>query len=106
MASVVDLANLRVTEPDVAGLAEDGADGISDLGGFEHCGRHLVQERQERVEIVLVDDRDSHVFVRETAGSRDAGETTADDDHVGQVGEIWKVLRRIGRLHHISTKHS
>ena len=57
--------------------------------GLEQVGGDLVQERLERVVVVLVDQRDVDVGVLELPGRTDAPEATAEDDHVRTLACRW-----------------
>ena len=52
-----------VAEHDVGIVAEDGANGIGDVGGIQPGRGHLVEQRLEGVEVVLVDEGDVHRLV-------------------------------------------
>jgi hypothetical protein len=81
-ARVIDFANATMAETDVVGVAEDRADGVGHVGRFESRRRHLVQQGQERVEVVLVHDGDANVLVDQSPRGGDARESSADDHYV------------------------
>ncbi len=58
--------------------------GIGDVRRLEARRGDLVEQRQERVEVMPVDDGDPHGLVGEVFYDRDAGKTCADDNHVRQ----------------------
>ena len=66
-------------------MAQDGADGLSNVGGREHGQRDLVEQRLKGVVIAAVDHRDIDRQVPETFGSVKAGEASADDDDAGAM---------------------
>ena len=61
-------------------LAEEVAQRVPDGDRLQQVGGDLVQERLERVVVVLVDEHDVHVGVLELACGADAGEAAAEDD--------------------------
>ena len=75
-----DLAELHA---DARVLPEQLTDVHRHIGGRELIRRHLVQERQELVVVVLVDQGDMHVVVvlRELFRAADPGEPGAHDHH-------------------------
>src|SRR6185437_3219590 len=58
----------------------------SDGRPLEQVGRDLVQQRLERVVVVLVDEDDVHVGVLQLPGRADAGEAPAQDHHAPPRG--------------------
>ena len=76
----VDAGDPPVPKGHIFGLPEDGANRIRDVGWLEAGRGDLVEQRQEGVEVVLVDDRDPDIRAGETLGDLDPGEATADDD--------------------------
>jgi hypothetical protein len=60
-------------------LAEDGADGLGDLGGGEDGEGDLVEERLEGVEVLAVDECDVDGEFGEAEGGVHAGEASAED---------------------------
>jgi hypothetical protein len=71
-----------VTESHVLGVTEYRADGKGHVGRFQSGRRYLIEERHERMKIVLVDDRDSDVSIGQSLGDRDASESPTNDDDV------------------------
>ena len=65
---------------DVGVLVEEVAQRVSHLGGLQQVGRELVEERLERVVVVLVDEDDVGVGVLQRPGRADAAEAAAEDD--------------------------
>jgi hypothetical protein len=63
--------------------AHDPTHGVGDVGGVEAGGGHLVEQRQERVEVVPVDEGDLDVDVGQAAGGREPAEAGADDHDLG-----------------------
>ena len=83
------LASHRVDRPglgqdDVGVLlaAQDRADRIGDVGRRKRRGRHLVEERLEKVVIAPIDDRDADRGLREPPGRLEAAKTRANQDDV------------------------
>ncbi len=75
----VDPADTPVAEPNVIDAVEQPAHRMGDVGGVQACGRHLVEKRLERVEVVPVDDGHRDV-VAERPGDGQPAEPGADDD--------------------------
>src|SRR5664280_2230007 len=75
---VVNGTYATVTKANVSGGAENRSNWVGDVGRLEARGRHLVQERLKRVEVVLVDNRDANILITEAFGSRDSREATTD----------------------------
>ena len=71
---------------DVAMVAEDGADGLGDIGGGEHGEGDLVEERLEDVVVLAVDEGDVDWELGETHGGVNAGKASAKDDDAFAVG--------------------
>ena len=76
---------------DVGVLVEEIAQRVPHLGGLQQVGRELVEQRLERVVVVLVDEDDIGVGVLQRPGRADAGEASAEDDdtrppRLGAVG--------------------
>ena len=65
---------------DVGLLVEEVAQRVPHLGRLQQVGRELVEERLERVVVVLVDEDDVGVGVLQGPGRADAGEAAAEDD--------------------------
>ena len=59
---------------------------VPDRGGLQQVGGDLVQERLERVVVVLVDHRHGDVGVLELPGGADATEAPTEDDHMRRPG--------------------
>ena len=64
-------------------MAQDGADGLGDVGRRKHGQRHLVEQRLKSVVVAAVDDSDVDGQMREPLGRVQAGESAADDDDAG-----------------------
>ena len=79
----VDAAHRGLVHGGVRLVVEQVAQRVPDRGRLQQVGGDLVQERLERVVVVLVDDRDVDVGVLELAGGADAPEAAAEDEHVG-----------------------
>ncbi len=81
-ALVVDADDATTTEPHMALAVEQPAHRMRNVGGVQAGGRHLVEERLKGVEVVLVDDGDSHA-VTQSASDGESAEPGSDDDHTG-----------------------
>ena len=66
---------------DVGMVAQDGANGLSDVRRREYSQRNLVQQRLKRVVVLAIDQRHIHRQVGEPHCRVDASESTADHDH-------------------------
>ena len=66
-------------------MAQDGADGLGDIGRGKHGQRDLVEQRLKCVVIATVDYGDIDWQVREALGRVQAGKARADDDDAGAV---------------------
>jgi hypothetical protein len=106
VSDVIDLSYRRVTKPDVLRLPEDGTNRVGHFCWLEHGGGDLVEEREERVKIVLVNNGDAHLFIGQPFGDGDAPKAASNDHDMGQVGEIRERGSRIGGHRHIYVKHS
>ena len=67
-------------------LVEQVAQRVTDRGGLEEVGRDLVQERLERVVVVLVHEQDVGVGVLELLDRSDAAEPTSQHDDPRPIG--------------------
>jgi hypothetical protein len=77
----VDGGDRALPEVDVGVATHDAAHGVGDVGSVQAGGGHLVQQRQERVEVVAVDDGDVDIgLAPEAAGHGEAPEAGSDDD--------------------------
>ena len=65
----------------VALVAQDGADGLSDVGRRKHCQRDLIEQRLKGVVIAAIDYGDVDRQACEPFCSVKAGKARADDDH-------------------------
>ena len=76
-------ATFDPTEPEAEVLLplEDPADLVSDVAGVERRGRHLVEQRLERVEVVLVDHQHVDGCVAQALGGVEPAEAGAHDHH-------------------------
>jgi hypothetical protein len=66
-------------------MAQDGSDGLSDVGRGKHGERDLVEQRLKGVMIAAIDYRDVDRQMREPFGGVKAGKACADDDNAGMV---------------------
>ena len=82
IARLVDAAHEGVSESHVRGVSEDRADREGHVGRLESGRRDLVEQRLERVEVVLVDDGDPDVLVGQDLGGCDPRKTPTDDHDV------------------------
>ena len=64
---------------DVRLVVEEVAQRMADGSRLEQAGRDLVQERLERVVVVLVDEHDVGVGVLQLPRGADSGEASAED---------------------------
>ena len=100
----VDAHDARHVELEVGVYADDASHAGSDVVGRDPCSRDLVQERRERVEVVLVDQRDAERLARERPCGGQPAEARADDDHVRQFHPSSIPLAvRINRSHRDQT---
>ena len=88
-AADVDADDLVHEHLGVLLVAQDGADGLGDVGRREHGQGHLVEERLKDVVVAAVDDRDVDGEPCEAVGGVDAGKAAADNDHAGAAGPEW-----------------
>src|ERR1700722_3468194 len=79
VSRLVDAADPPVSESHVRGVTEDRANRKRHVGRFESRGRHLVEQRLKRVEVVLVVDRDAHVAPGQALRACDAAKAAAKD---------------------------
>ena len=76
---------------DVGVLVEEVAQRVAHLGGLQQVGRELIEERLERVVVVLVDEDDIGIGVLQRPGRADAAEAAAEDDDTRplHLGAFW-----------------
>ena len=67
------------------GSPDHPVDARRDVVGRDACGRNLVEQRREGVEVVLVDEGDVDLAFVERAGGGEAAEAGPDDDDVRPV---------------------
>ena len=88
ISCLIDAAHATVTKSHVRGVAENRANRKGHVGRLKTGRRHLIQQWQERVEVVLVDNGDPNVLMGQALGSGDAAESPTDNDDVGQRREV------------------
>jgi len=81
----VDRHGPAVAEHHVVLAAEDGANGIGDVGRVEPGRCHLVEQRLEGVEVVAVDDRHLHRLAPEMPDGAEPCEAGPDHHHAVHV---------------------
>ncbi len=69
-------------------LAQDGADGLGDVGRGEDGEGHLVEQRLKGVVVAAVDEGDVDGQLGQAFGGVDAGKTAADDDDARACGRL------------------
>ena len=77
----IDAGHRRGVHPGVRLLVEEVAERMADRGLRQQVGRHLVEERLERVVVVRVDEHDLGVRFLERPRRADPGEPAAQDQH-------------------------
>ena len=82
----VDVGDRPHHERRVAMATQQRAHGERDVAHVEAGRGHLVEQRLERVEVVLVDEGDAYVGVAERAHHSGAPEPCSDDDDVWPLG--------------------
>ncbi len=82
----------------IALMAQDGADGLGNVGGRQHRQRHLIEQGLEEVMIAAVDQGYIDGQVRQPGGGVQAGKASADDDHAGPAARLLLVLGRFGEF--------
>ena len=82
----VDPGDRRLLHLDVRMVVEQVAERMADRGRLEEVGRDLVQERLERVVVVLVDDEDVGGCILQLLGRSDACEPAAQDQDLRSIG--------------------
>ncbi len=95
----VDADHLIHQDFSVVVMAQDGADGLGDVGRRQHRERHLIEKRLKEVMIAAVDQGHVDGQVREALGRVEAGKASADDDHAGTARRLL-VLWRFGQFAH------
>ena len=75
--------DLVLADPDVVLLVKEVANRVSDCGLLEQPGRDLVEKRLEGVVVVLVDEHDVDVALRQLLGGADTGKAAAQDEDAG-----------------------
>ena len=79
----VDAAHLRGDEAEVGLVVDVLADRVADGLGIEDVGRHLVQQRLERVVVVAVHQHHVDRGLRQLPGGSQACEACPEDQHFG-----------------------
>ena len=87
----------------VALVAQDGADGLGDVGRRKHRERHLVEQRLKQMMIAPVDHGDIDRQVRQARGRVEAGEASTDDRPRGGGAALLLVVWRFGQARPIVT---
>jgi hypothetical protein len=82
----IDRGHLRLVDGGARVVVEQVAQGVPFRRRLEQVGGDLVEQRLERVIVVLVDDGDVDVGTAELAGGTDAAEAAAENDHVRAPG--------------------
>jgi hypothetical protein len=72
-------------DPGVVLIVEEVADRMPDGRLLQQARRDLVQQRLERVVVVLVDDDDLGVALLQLLRGTDPGEAAAEDEHAGSA---------------------
>ena len=78
--------------------AQDGADGLGDVGRREHSQRHLVKQRLEGVMVAPIYHGYVHRQTGQSFGRVKAGKASADDHHAGTASLRW--FERSGQFAH------
>ena len=81
----VDGRDQVLVDPRVVLVVEEVADRVADGRLLEQARRHLVQQRLERVVVVLVHDDDLDVALLQLLRSADSGEASAEDEDEGSA---------------------
>jgi hypothetical protein len=84
----VDVDNLVHEHFSVALAAQDGTDGLRDIGRRKYCQRYLVKKRLKDVMVAPVEHGDVDSQVGKTFGCVQAGKPGADDNDVRPV-RVW-----------------
>ena len=96
----VDSGDAVHVEARVVLVVKEIAHRVADRGLLEEAGGDLVQERLERVVVVLVDEHDVDVALLQPVSRSDAREAAAEDEHPGsravRVGAIAHLTPRVG----------
>jgi hypothetical protein len=74
--------------------AQDGADGLRDVGWREDRESHLIKERLEGVMVAAIHQGYVHGQAGKATGGVNAGKAAADDDDAGTVSE--RLFKRSG----------
>ena len=90
----VDAGDLVHEHLGVLLAAQDGADGLCDVGRREDGECDLVKERLEDVMVAAIHQRYVHRQPGKATGCVNAGKAAADDDNAGSVGE--RLFKRSG----------
>ena len=73
----------------VALVAQDGADGLGNVGRRQHRQRHLVKQRLKGVMVAAIDHGDVDLQARDPFGRMDPRKACADDNDTGTAGR-WR----------------
>jgi hypothetical protein len=86
--------DLREHDLGVELAAQYRANGCTDVGRRQGCGRDLVEERLEDMVIAAIDDGDVDGGMGKRLGRRQAGEPAADDEHPRAAARSSRPARR------------
>jgi hypothetical protein len=79
---MVDFHNLAVTKSDVLFFSKDCSNWVRNLSGLESGCRYLIEQWQESVKVVLINNRDLHVFANEASCGSNSSETSTRNHNV------------------------
>ncbi len=96
MGRLVDADHVVHQNFGVGLLAQDGADGLGDIGRGQDGERHLIEQGLERVMIAPIDDGHIHRELGESDGCVKATKAAAYDDYTRPPAR--RLLQRFGQF--------
>src|SRR6516164_2757059 len=94
----IDAGDLRQEHAEVSLLDLELSDRRRDIGGREHCRRHLIEQWLEYVVVAAIDQDDIDISVPQRTCRGDSGKASADDDDalslpVGSLDAAGRLVR-------------
>ena len=80
-ARQIEILHLRHQHFDVAAVAENPANGGSDLARRQSCGRNLVKQRLKSMKVLAIDERNLYRISRQRLSGHQPAKSASNDDH-------------------------
>jgi hypothetical protein len=79
----IDSRDLGQHDKDISLVAQNGADGLRDVGGRKRRGGHLVQKWLKQMVVIAIDYQHFRRRMPQCAGGEQSAETAANNEHTG-----------------------